>query len=478
MKTKGFFCLTAALVPMLAIVLATGCIVCVLNSASAGSPPRVVAQVPPPDFGSPPGEYPILFNDRHVYAKPTDIKAGRALGALARATTMLVPLRSMFEQMGATVNFDASSATVGVSKPGSDIKVTVGKSEVVVNGESRPLDVPPEIDRGVLMVPIRVIAEGMGAYVQWVLDQKTVVVRYIVAAPPAPAAPTAEPSALAPTTPASTPTSTLAPKKPAITAFVSGDGLVGSKVYNELAPGVSGKNAYDVKGAVEVPLGPTGIMVGGDFRQYEYDHHSNSGFIPCALANVLSCTTVVGDDFNYRGGTCPSADPGCVTVIGYGAYQQVIGKGQAYVPAFTAQDRDYDARIGFKVASPRVYVAASYLWRSFDYLGYPTQHGLGFGIDKLPDLDQPLSLYGGIYYYPSVDGTYYGPTSTLLGTLSGAIFGWQYRLVKYEIGVTYAIRRTPIFIEGGWLGDKGTGKLNAPGDYSHNSAFVGGGVHF
>jgi hypothetical protein len=43
---------------------------------------------------------------------------------------------------------------------------------------------------------------------------------------------------------------------------------------------------------------------------------------------------------------------------------------------------------------------------------------------------------------------------------------------------TDAIRRTPVFIEAGWLGDKGTGKLNAPSDYSHNAVFVGGGLHF
>ena len=462
-------------------VLGASCIAMASRPAAAAPvAPRTIAQASSADFGSPPvGEYPLLFNDRHVYATPTDLKAGRALAALVRRGAVLVPLRSMFEQMGATVAFDAATKTVDVAKPGSDIKVTVGKPEVVLNGESRPLDVAPEIDHGVLMVPIRVISEGLGAYVQWVPQSRTVVVRYVVAAvpaPPAPPAATAEPSAPPVTTP--TPSAAPAPQKPKVSAFVSGDGLVGSKVYSELAPGVSGKNAYDVKGALEVPVGPTDIMVGGDFRQYEYNHPSNLGFIPCAPSSTGSCGTVVGNDFNYRGGTCPSADPGCVTVIGHGAYEQVIGKGQAYVPAFTAQDRDYDARLGLKVASPRVFVAVSYLWRSFDYLGYPTQHGIGFGLDKLPDLDTPLSVYGSVYYYPSIEGTYTGPTSALLGTLSGATFGWQYRVVKYEIGVTYALRRTPLFLEAGWLGDKGTGKLNAPSDYSHNASMLGGGLHF
>ena len=50
--------------------------------------------------------------------------------------------------------------------------MTVGKPEVIINGESRPLDVPPMIYQGTVLVPVRVISEGMGAYVQWVPDQR------------------------------------------------------------------------------------------------------------------------------------------------------------------------------------------------------------------------------------------------------------------------------------------------------------------
>ncbi len=120
-------------------------------------------------FGSAPsGEIPILFNDHHVYSKPDVLKQGRVLAALVRGGTILVPLRSMFEQMGATVSFDPSSKTVDVTKPGADVKVTVGKPEVTINGETRPLDTAPVIYQGQILVPVRVISEGMGAYVQWV----------------------------------------------------------------------------------------------------------------------------------------------------------------------------------------------------------------------------------------------------------------------------------------------------------------------
>src|SRR5215467_9524604 len=119
---------------------------------------------PPANFGSPPsGQYPILYNDHHVYSRPDILKQGRVLAALVKGGTILIPLRSMFEQMGATVSWDAGSQTATVSKPGAEVKVTVGKPEVVINGESRPLDVPPMIYQGVVVVPVRVISEGMGA---------------------------------------------------------------------------------------------------------------------------------------------------------------------------------------------------------------------------------------------------------------------------------------------------------------------------
>ncbi len=149
---------------------------------------------PAPDFGSPPtGQIPILYNDQHVYARPDVLKKGRVLAALVKGGTIFIPLRSMFEQMGATVSYDPSTKTATVTKTGASVVVTVGKPEVIINGESRPLDVPPMIYQGVVVVPVRVISESMGAYVQWVPDRRLVVVRYVPATPPPTEAPAPPP---------------------------------------------------------------------------------------------------------------------------------------------------------------------------------------------------------------------------------------------------------------------------------------------
>ncbi|MBV8164850.1 MAG: copper amine oxidase N-terminal domain-containing protein [Candidatus Eremiobacteraeota bacterium] len=151
--------------------------------------------LPTANFGSPPsGSVPILFNDRHVYANPSTLRHDRVLAGLVKDGELMVPLRSMFEQMGATVSYDPATKSAAANKPGSNVQITLGKPEVLINGESRPLDVPPTMYKGVLLVPVRVISEALGAYVQWVPDQRVTVVRYVAPTPVPTPAPTVAPT--------------------------------------------------------------------------------------------------------------------------------------------------------------------------------------------------------------------------------------------------------------------------------------------
>lgn len=444
---------TGVLVALMIAGLGLNAVAAPSNSASQGNiGTQAVAQAstsaPAADFGSPPsGEIPILYNDHHVYTKPDVLKQGRVLAALVKDGTILVPLRSMFEQMGATVSYDPASKTVDVSKAGADVKVTVGKPEVVINGESRPLDVPPMMYHGQILVPVRVISEGMGAYVQWVPDKHLVVVRYIPATPPPPPATPAPPPAPAPTQAPATPAPAATPY---LDKFIVGDYIINPKVYNEFSPGNTGKSgSYAVRGAIEFNLFNLPWMLEGDYRQYQYPHNTGA-YAPGTPCNVAPPGGAMGDQ-------------GCVTTIGR--------TGQTFVPAFNVRDYDFDGRLGLKVADPRIYVGVGYIYRTGNY-GYPRLKGLGFGAEKLPDLNQPFSLYGSLWYYPNVRGTC-GTDVCPTGP-----YDLAYNILKYQVGGTFNFGNSGVFLDLGFLGDRGTNKSNAPVDYTHAGPYVGLGIHF
>ncbi len=412
---------------LLSLVLAA-CVPALASAQAGGSMPAA-------NFGSPPsGSIPILFNDHHVYSKPDVLKQGRVLAALVKNGTLLIPMRSMFEQMGATVSYDAGSKTVTVTKPGSEVKVTVGKPEVMINGESRPLDVPPMIYQGTVLVPVRVISEGMGAYVQWVPDQHVVVVRYLPPTPPPTAPPTQAPPPPPPPTPSPIPVAT-----PYQDIFVAGDYIISPRVYNEFSPGNTGSGSWGARGAIEFDALHIPWMIEGSFEQYQYPHN---------------CGTALG---------VAPPDPQC--------YVTTIGKtGATYVPTFTARDTDWDIRLGFRVIEPKVYIGVGYLWRSTNY-GYPTQNGVGFGIEKLPDLNIALSFFGSFWYYPTVSGTI---TTGVVPTS----YSLSYNLSKYQIGLDYVIANSPVFLDVGWMGDALSSKTNAPTGSDAQGPFAGLGIRF
>lgn len=86
----------------------------------------------------------------------------------------LVPLRAIFESMGAIVDWDGNTQTVISTLNGTTVKLTIGSNILYKSGEAKTLDVPAQIINGYTMVPVRAIAEAFGADVNWDGDTQTV----------------------------------------------------------------------------------------------------------------------------------------------------------------------------------------------------------------------------------------------------------------------------------------------------------------
>jgi len=87
---------------------------------------------------------------------------------------VLVPMRRIFEQLGATVSWDRATQAVTAEKDGKTIDLTIGRHIATVNGNEIRLDVPAMIVDGSTMVPIRFVSEALGAQVGWLEAERLV----------------------------------------------------------------------------------------------------------------------------------------------------------------------------------------------------------------------------------------------------------------------------------------------------------------
>ena len=88
----------------------------------------------------------------------------------------MVPMRKIFEALDAEVEWDDATKTVTATKDGIVIIMQINNVVVSVDGEEITLDVPPQIVDSRTLVPIRAVAEGLDAVVEWDGKAKTVII--------------------------------------------------------------------------------------------------------------------------------------------------------------------------------------------------------------------------------------------------------------------------------------------------------------
>ena len=94
----------------------------------------------------------------------------------------MVPLRFLAEEMGATVGYNAETAGITVALGETIMELTVGSTAYSVNGEAFEMDCAAEISEDRTFVPVRFVSESLGRSVEW-LDVERIVVVTPVDAP-------------------------------------------------------------------------------------------------------------------------------------------------------------------------------------------------------------------------------------------------------------------------------------------------------
>ena len=220
-------------------------------------------------------------------------------------------------------------------------------------------------------------------------------------------------------------------------AFVVGDYVISPTVYNLASSGHSGISSYDFRTAEEFKVQEFPFMVELETNDWQYAHYTD------------------------KSGVCP-AFPGCITLIGH--------TGQQYIPRVDERDTDIDARVGFRIAKPRIYADIAVLGHESTF-NIPGLNGVGLGLEKLPDYEKRVTVYFSAFYFPDLEGKF-----TVFNRTTGdsIIYTLSERDIRYQAGLMLSpIEDSPVFVDLGVLGD-GNHAFNAnPGSSTHFSGYAG-----
>lgn len=126
------------------------------------------------------GEYRTIVSSIPAYIKV--LINGKPLASdpppIIRNDRTMVPFRAVFEALGLTVGWDDSTKTItGSTVDGITISLKLGSKVADVNGTVQELDTAPLIVNGRTLVPVRFIAESLGAVVDWDKVTKTIIIK-------------------------------------------------------------------------------------------------------------------------------------------------------------------------------------------------------------------------------------------------------------------------------------------------------------
>lgn len=88
----------------------------------------------------------------------------------------MVPVRAIFDALGAVVKWDGDNQIVSAKKGNTSIEMQIGNSTMKKNNQTVTLDVPPQIIDGRTLIPARAVAESFNCLVDYIPETRTVVI--------------------------------------------------------------------------------------------------------------------------------------------------------------------------------------------------------------------------------------------------------------------------------------------------------------
>jgi len=90
----------------------------------------------------------------------------------------MVPIRAIVEAMGGTVGWENTIQRIDLRSHGNHVQMWLGQRNANVNGAIREMDVIPQLINDRTLIPVRFVAEFLGAQIEWIGSQQMVVIVY------------------------------------------------------------------------------------------------------------------------------------------------------------------------------------------------------------------------------------------------------------------------------------------------------------
>jgi len=93
---------------------------------------------------------------------------------ISRGGRVFVPLRGVFERLGASVVYD--NGLINATGNGRNISLHIGSTQATIDGQTQYVDVAPFLVGSRTLVPLRFVAQALGAAVDWNQSSSTVTI--------------------------------------------------------------------------------------------------------------------------------------------------------------------------------------------------------------------------------------------------------------------------------------------------------------
>lgn len=109
----------------------------------------------------------IIFKDGGVKVEIDKTELAFDVLPIIQNGRTLVPMRAIFEALGADVEWNGDTQTITAKNNDVTIQMQIGNNTLTKNGQSTQMDVSPQIIDGRTMVPVRAISDSFNVTVDW-----------------------------------------------------------------------------------------------------------------------------------------------------------------------------------------------------------------------------------------------------------------------------------------------------------------------